>query len=137
MPIHYEPHISRAMLRAEPDTLWVFADNLMQLGSSGQAGQMRGEPNAIGIPTRRAPYSGPEGEFSDRDMVEFVCVAAEPFGILNAHLAAGGLVVWPAEGIGTSRAHMEHRAPRIWAALQRAMRKLETTAEADDADAPV
>lgn len=33
MPIRTEKHISRAMLRAEPETLWVFGDNLPALWS--------------------------------------------------------------------------------------------------------
>jgi len=57
MGIRTEKHITRQMLRAEPGTLWVFGDNLQRKGLGGQAKEMRGEPNAIGIPTKKGSSS--------------------------------------------------------------------------------
>ncbi len=65
MPIRREPHITRQMVRAEPEAYWVFGDNLARKGLGGKAREMRGEPNTIGIVTKRAPTMNPEAFFSD------------------------------------------------------------------------
>jgi hypothetical protein len=45
-------HITREMVRADPSTVFVFGDNMARNGLAGQAKEMRGEPNAIGVPTK-------------------------------------------------------------------------------------
>jgi hypothetical protein len=45
--------ITRAMVQADRDTIFVFGDNMKRAGYGGQAGQMRGEP--IGWPERGDP----------------------------------------------------------------------------------
>lgn len=128
MPIRYEKHITRAMLRAEPDTLFVFGDNLARRGLGGQAKEMRGEPNAIGIPTKRAPGMC-DGDFMrDEDFDTFRHEAAGSLSVLRVHLEGGGSVVWPADGIGTGLAQLLDRAPKVWAALERARIRLEAVA---------
>src|SRR4051812_49012943 len=128
MPIRYEQRVTRAMLRAEPDTLWCFGDNLMRCGFGGQAREMRGEPNAVGIATKRRPDMGEGAFFSDSDFDTFRAEASAPLARLRAHAEAGGAIVWPADGIGTGFARLPERAPRIWAALERARIRLETVA---------
>lgn len=127
MPIRREPHITREMVRAEPETLWVFGDNLMRAGYGGQAKEMRGEPNAVGIPTKLAPRMDARAFLSDDDGVryEFNLAAGLAFERLAQHLETGGTVVFPSDGIGTGLADLERRAPRIWASLQRAIARLE------------
>ena len=53
--ITFQERITRADLRANPDTLYVFGDNMRRRGMGGQAAEMRGEPNAVGIPTKWRP----------------------------------------------------------------------------------
>lgn len=127
MPIRREPHITRQMVRDEPETLWVFGDNLARKGLGGQAKEMRGEPNAVGIPTKRRPSRDPSAYFADidQDMAAFLLVATYAFQRLRRHLEAGGTVVFPSDGIGTGLADLERRTPRIWASLQRAIARLE------------
>lgn len=125
MPIRREQHITRQMLRDEPKTLWVFGDDLIQCGLGGQAAEMRGEPNAVGIPTKRLPARDPGAYFTDDDIEAFREAAAPGFRRLAAHLVAGGTVVWPAAGIGTGQADLESRAPRIWVSLERDREMLE------------
>jgi hypothetical protein len=128
MPIRREHHITRQMLRDEPSTLWVFSDNLIGRGLIGQAYEMRGEPNAVGIPTKRLPALDPVAYFDDADMGVFLATAAEPLHRLLVHLRTGGVVVWPAAGIGTGLADLERRAPQVWACLERARERLEVVA---------
>ena len=47
--------ITREYVRANPDKIFLFGDNLEQRGLGGQAAAMRGEPNAVGIPTKKRP----------------------------------------------------------------------------------
>ena len=106
------------MLKAKPDTLFVFGDNLLRQGMSGQAREMRGEPNAVGIPTKASPNMSEKAFFTDADFE-----AAKPhidaaFTRLYDHARHGGEIVWPWDGIGTGLAQLEKRAPRIWQRIQ-------------------
>ncbi len=119
MPIRREPHITRALIQAEPDTLCVYGDNLAPRSLGGRTAEMRGEPNTVGIPTKRRPARDEGACFTDDDLPEFRDAAAPAFARLAAHLRARGMLVWPAAGIGTGLADLERRAPRIWASLER------------------
>ncbi|MEE7460667.1 hypothetical protein MFUR16E_04635 [Methylobacterium fujisawaense] len=125
MPIRYEKHITRAMLQAEPHALWVFGDNLLRKGYGGQAKEMRGEPNAVGIATKRKPALTPDAFFSDADVDTFVRHAKPVFERLGDHLRNGGTVVLPEDGIGTGRAQLRERAPAVWNELEGALKGLE------------
>lgn len=125
MPIVYLRHVSRAMVRADRATLYVFGDNFAGEGFGGQAAEMRGEPNAVGIPTKRRPARDPGAYLTDDDLPRFKRAAARAFSRLADHLRAGGEVVWPLDGIGTGRAELAERAPRVWASLERARARLE------------
>ena len=54
-------------LRAEPDKIFLFGDNLKQAGYGGQAKEMRGEENAVGIPSKKAPSNSPTSFFTDKE----------------------------------------------------------------------
>lgn len=101
----------------------MFGDNLAGWGKGGQA-VIRDEPNAVGIPTKHRPSWDEDAFFTDADLDRFRAAAARPFCRLRDHLHAGGTVIWPSDGIGTGRAQLEERAPRIWACLQRAIERL-------------
>ncbi len=105
--------ITRAMLRADPLTLFVFGDNLQRRGLGGQAAEMRGEPNAVGLPTKREPSTLLRAYLRDADLALVQAAAAPDIARLTRHLAAGGDVVWPSAGIGTGRADLTRRAPAI------------------------
>src|SRR5712672_38215 len=120
MPIEYRQFITRQMLKDEPDTLFVFGDNMMGLGYGGQAKEMRDEPNSIGIPTKHSPSMAANAFFDDGDECYKGAspVIAYRFGLLAGHLHKGGKVVFPEAGIGTGLADLEHKSPRIWALIQ-------------------
>ncbi len=109
--IEYREHITREMLRAEPEKLFVFGDNMQRKGYGGQAKEMRDEPNAVGIPTKIAPSMGGGAFFTDSDLTSFVEHSAKDFRRLTEHK---GIIVWPTDGIGTGRAQLKKRAPKIW-----------------------
>jgi len=117
---------TRAGLQANPDALYAWGDNLARFGGatnpkSGQAFACRGERNAVGIPSKRLPSMKDEAFFTDADDAPGSQVRVEldeAFDRLEAHLRSGGVVVWPADGIGTGRAQLARRAPAVWRRLQ-------------------
>lgn len=125
MPVLRVEKITRAMLREWPNRLFVFGDNMQHSGLGGQAAEMRGEPNAVGIPTKWKPARGPDAYFDDRARNAFWASALPVFRRLKTHLEKGGTVVWPAAGIGTGLADLERRAPRIFRDINLALAKLE------------
>ena len=60
--------MQRAEIRANPTALYVFGDNLLRVGLGGQARECRGEPNAVGIPTKKAPTMEAHAFLSDADL---------------------------------------------------------------------
>ena len=120
--IEYREHITRAMLRAEPGVLFVFGDNLQRRGYGGQAKEMRGEPNAVGIPTKAWPSMTETAFFNDDDLKLWAQESAPYRERLIEH---GGKVVWPKDGIGTGLAQLQERAPAIWRAIERLRLALE------------
>lgn len=113
--------ITRADLRANPDRLYVFGDNMERRGLGGQAAEMRGEPNAVGVVTKWRPGCGAYDYLADQDLVSADVRPRwdEAFDRLRAHLAAGGTVVLPTEPLGSGLADLPRRAPAVAAELAR------------------
>lgn len=109
MSIERRDLITRDMLMAERATLFVFGDNLARWGKGGQAAAMRDEPNAVGLPTKRSPYAF----LTDRDLGSIKEATKRDIKRLEFQLIGGGVVVWPAAGIGTGRAELAARAPAV------------------------
>ena len=121
-------YITREYVKANPDKLFLFGDNLEQRGFGGQAAAMRGEPNAVGIPTKKKPSREESAFFSD-DEFELNKSALEA-ALSPVFIAVSDnniTVVIPADGLGTGRAELDRRAPRTFAYLQRRLADLETS----------
>ena len=116
--------ILRADLLAAPNTLFAFGDNLRRAGYGGQAREMRGEPNAVGVPTKVAPVKQEWAYFTDRDLSRAEPPIREAFLQLGRHLVDGGDVVIPADGLGTGLAELPRRAPAIHDLIERYMASL-------------
>ena len=109
--IEYRDWITRDMVRAEHTSLFVFGDNMERRGMGGQAAEMRGEPNAVGIPTKHRPSMDVDAFFTDADLDTWLLEATPDFVRLFNH---PGKIVWPTTSIGTGLARLEDRAPKIW-----------------------
>ena len=114
----YQKYITRQDLQNNPDTLYVFGDNIVEKGFGGQAKEMRGEPNAIGIPTKMFPGNNPQDFFSDNDYIMVLSTIAIKAKILFDHLNNDDDVVWPEDGIGTGLADLKNRSPFIWELIE-------------------
>ena len=113
MSVIRKHHISRAEIRLAPNVLFMFGDNMQRRGLGGQAAEMRGELNAVGVPTKWSPGITEADYFTDMDLgndqVRSRIDAA--FGRVEHWLRIGNDVVIPTDGIGTGRAQLERRAP--------------------------
>lgn len=113
--IVYQSRIYRVDLRANPNVLYVFGDNCARTGLGGQAGEMRGEPNAVGVVTKVWPGSVVAAYFSDDDYENVKWLIQRDAEPIRAHHVQGGVVVVPLDGIGTGLSELPTRAPRIYA----------------------
>jgi hypothetical protein len=113
MPVIFQKFIYRSDLRANPDVLYLFGDNLKRQGLGGQAKEMRGEPNAVGIATKKLPSQYDNSFFSDEDFDLFeenYLADIEP--ALKA-LDRGLVLIIPSDGLGTGLSELPTRAPII------------------------
>jgi hypothetical protein len=123
--MRYERHITRKMLIDNPKILYVFGDNMIHQGYGGQAREMRGEPNAVGIPTKKYPGIKKSDYFSDDDFDEARVEIDKIFSRLAKFVFAGGQVVWPFDSIGTGLADLPNKSPKIWKYLESKREALE------------
>lgn len=117
--------ITRSFLRAHRDRIFLFGDNLTRRGFGGQAGAMRGEPNSIGIPTKKLPSNSEAAFFTDEEFEQNRAAIDQAFERLSQiSLPAEQSIVVPAAGLGTGRAQLVSRAPLTFAYLEKRLRDL-------------
>lgn len=126
MPLIYQKRIYRSDLKANPDVFYVFGDNVKRKGLGGQAAEMRGEPNAIGIVTKWAPSLSNGAFFTDADFAKVSYIINDDLSVIEAALMAGKTVVWPLDGIGSGLSMLPQKAPALWTAMEAARKTLET-----------
>lgn len=129
MPIEYTVYYDRQTIKANRNKLFVFGDNLARKGYGGQAAEARNEPNSVGIPTKRKPSYDNDAYFKDADLGEWREIAGPDLQRIRDHLADGGIVVWPRDGIGTGLAHLHMCAPLIFRAIREFEESLKVEAE--------
>lgn len=113
MPVIYQKIIKREDLIANPNVHYVFGDNIMRRGLGGQAKEMRGEPNAIGVVTKNSPGTYNEDFFDDKDFEKVTELMSKDLVRIEALLNKSGTIVFPSDGIGTGRGELYLRAPKI------------------------
>jgi hypothetical protein len=111
MPIIRQKWIDRKDLKANPDRFYVFGDNVERRGYGGQAAQMRGEPNAIGVVTKWKPSMAP-GAFFD-DSIQCQILVLQDLHVVQKVLDEGKTVVVPEDGIGTGLSRLHATAPKL------------------------
>lgn len=124
MPVLYQKMIYRTDLHRNRNVLYLFGDNLTRRGLGGQAEEMRGEPNAIGVVTKAAAFKGPGAFFHDDDFQTVTALIWKDLQPAFAHAKTGGLVVIPSDGLGTNRAELAERAPAIFEFLNECLESL-------------
>jgi len=111
--------IYRYDLKANPHILYIFGDNLDRQGLGGQAAEMRGEPNAFGIATKRGIGHGYPDDYFFDEQADVIPILKKEFARLRDELAATyayaypyEAVVIPLDGIGTGLSKMPEYAPK-------------------------
>ena len=104
------PEIRRYYVKQHPDWIFLFGDNMLHKGLGGQAAEMRGEQNAIGIPTKKKPDMTEDSFFTDAEFEENKKVIDNAFDKIPKEAT----VIIPMAGLGTGRAQLKERAPRTW-----------------------
>lgn len=135
--IVYQHRIYRVDLKLNPNVTYIFGDNLKRRGMGGQAKEMRGESNALGVATKHAPTMDVGAFFTDNEYeqnVRSIIKDLMPVGkITTAALDMDYMMDWlagymrdtqniyvvPADGIGTGYSELPTRAPRTFEALRR------------------
>lgn len=114
--IYRQKWITRQNLRDNREWIYVFGDNFQRLGFGGQAREMRGEPNALGLPTKHAPDNDDKSFFSDAvdhsNGVAWLSIIGT-FNIIDVALKRECCVVIPLDGLGTGLSELPTRAPKI------------------------
>lgn len=125
MPVIFQQVIARADARRNPTVLYVFGDNVARKGMGGLANELRNERNSIGVRTKYTPHEfyteDPQSVAAQNRMID------EDMKPLFEHVKKGGIVVWPARGIGTATARLPGKSPSTFDHLER---KLEALLEA-------
>jgi hypothetical protein len=122
----FQKMVDREDLRRNAHVLYVFGDNVRRVGFGGQARAMRGERNAVGVATKYSPaqcFGDSPAEIEAQNRI--IDADMKP---LFEHLKAGGIVVWPTDGIGTGLADLPHKAPETFDYLQQKLAALIKTA---------
>jgi len=116
--------ITKSFVRENRERIFLFGDNLARRGFGGQAAAMRGEPNVVGIPTKKLPSNREEAFFTDAEFEQNKAAIDKAFELLEAKSSASNqVIVIPADGIGTGRAQLEIRAPLTFAYLQKRLKE--------------
>lgn len=121
-------YITREYVKANPDKLFLFGDNLEHRGFGGQAAAMRGEPNTVGIPTKKKPTRDDDAFLTDDEFeINKSVIEAALSPVFIAVSDNNITLVIPADGLGTGRAELDRRAPQTFAYLQRRLADLEAS----------
>lgn len=115
---------SIADVKANPDKIYIFGDNLEKKGKGGQA-VIRDEENAFGIPTKNKPSTSKDAYFADTilinniptDMFDNNTLAIE--NAIQKIKKDGRLVVFPKDGLGTGLAKLKEKAPKTYSYLRK------------------
>lgn len=138
--------IKRPDLRANHKLVFLFGDNVadygkpfdQRVGRGGQAAEMAGEPNAVGIPTLwKAPNGTDESAYfsdtkiPDEKLSEIKAIIDKAF----AQIKPGSRVVVPVDeqgeiNLGTGVAQLSTRAPSLLKYIESKIRELEVQAQA-------
>jgi len=78
--------ITRALVREHRDRIFLFGDNLAWQGFGGQAAAMRGEPNVIGIPTKKLPSNSENAFFMDAEFEQNKAAIDQAFERLRSYV---------------------------------------------------
>ena len=99
-------------LKANPNKIYVFGDNMTREGKGGQAA-IRGNENAVGIATKMQPNTAKEAYFKDSDLERNKERIDDDIRILKLK-SERKTIVFPKDGLGTGLAKLKEKAPKTY-----------------------
>lgn len=121
--------ITRDKIRANPDVLYLFGDNDVRRGLGGQAKEMRGEPNTIGISTKKSPSNKIESYKTDEEFEQNTDILAKDFIKVYEAIRSGEYKALVIPQIGEGLAKLPEKAPKTYEALENHLKTLKFIAE--------
>ena len=120
--------ITKEEVKANPRTLYIFGDNDARKGLGGQAKQMRGEANAIGISTKKVPSNKPEAFKTDAELEENMNIITADIDAVIEQWESGNYdkLVIPPLGVGLAK--LPTKAPETYRFLESQLNRLEAVA---------
>lgn len=122
--IEFMKFIKRSDVKKNHDKFFVFGDNNMHLGIGGQAKEMRGEPNAIGVRTKKTPGIDPSAYYTDNEFDDNKQKIDLDLNYIEMLLSEENTVVFPKDGIGTGLAKLQEKAPKTFEYLQNRLKEI-------------
>ena len=113
--------VTREFIKLHKRWLFIFGDNLVKRGYGGQAKACRGEPNTLGIPTKRYPTWDENAFFTNDDYDEVKLIIDS---IINEVRKENWEKIIILPRIGEGRAQLPTRAPRIYKYVVEVLEKL-------------
>ena len=114
--------LTRDFIRAHPEIIFVFGDNLRETGNAGQAGVCRGMTNCYGVPSKKLPCMKDEAFYRD---VEFELINKPSIDTAIAKIPLDGRFIYVIPNIGKGFAQCDWRAPLTFKYLTEQLTKLE------------
>ena len=99
------------LLRDNPNTIFVFDDNLQREGKEGQA-VVRDEPNSFGIATKVRPNNQFGSFFRDTNESHAVAIVNDLHALMKLR-DIGKTIMFPSAGLGSEIAQMWKYAPKL------------------------
>ena len=116
--------ITRNKLKENPDVLYLFGDNTVRTGLGGQAKEMRGEPNAVGIVTKKYPNNEKDSFFYDEDFYSWLEYFSADIKNLAEKINSKKYKAIVIPPIGLGLADLPNKAPKIYNYLKTTLDKL-------------
>ena len=122
--IIFQKMIYREDLKSNQGIYYIFGDNDKRTGNGGQAKEMRGEKNAIGIRVKKSPNRVGLVYYFDSDYDINIKKIDEDFTTVEKLLKQGEIVICPSDGIGTGLARLKEFAPKTLIYIENKIKEL-------------
>ena len=110
--------ITRDKIKQNPEVLYLFGDNIIRRGLGGQAKEMRGEDNTLGIISKKYPSNTSESFFYDEDFYLWLEHFSADIKNLAEKINSGKYKALVIPQIGVGLADLPNKAPKIWKYLK-------------------
>ena len=121
-------HWSKKDARENPERIFVFGDNEERKGTKNQA-SVRGEPNAIGVATKKAPRRDEAAYYDDSELERNIRAIEKDLRRVEEALRRGRTVVFSSGGLGTGLSDLPSRAPETYKYLRKRLSEISRRCE--------